>query len=187
MVGLDDSFPAILSQALSQFPDSKPLWLARLSSGAGVSDYELAVSALPEDCDIWREYLTFLSSSNPEKCTEKWREVMKQGFSGSLSALYLQSVFAREGLQGVQDAFKELKSWNSVPECGYQAMLSFEKEKSSPEQVFQMYSELVTNYNSLSNWREFLNFCREQLPEKISDVIWKCKQLYSDSEIAEIL
>ena len=187
---LGDFLPKIYEVALTQYPKNKELWLYKIRnlSDDPSRDLEDAVAALPDDPDIVLEYLTSLSFGDQVNCRVKWDEVMKKSFAAPLITQYLQYVYTSSGMENVRKAFKDIQNWHTVPENAVVALLNYEMvDVTNVEQICHAFIFLTTNFNTMENWKKYLDFCQKNSPENISSVLWQCRNSLSEAQIASIL
>lgn len=187
---LSGFLPEILEVSLKQHPGNKSLWLFKIHhvSDNPVKDLEEALIVLPEDTDIWSEYLTTLFLMDSEKCREAWHSLMKKNFSASLISQYLQFVYTSYGLESTRAVFRNIQNQHTISEDVLVAMIRYEiAGETNAEVICNLFDSLTTSHCTSNNWKKYIDFCQENCPEKISSVLWKCKKVLSESQIAAIL
>lgn len=166
----------IISIAQDKFPNNKSLWLFRIHniSVNPIQDLEKALIQIPDDTDIWIEYLALVSSVDTVKCSEIWESLIEKYFAEPLIAHYLEFVYTTSGFTEVCKKFDSLQNIHVIPEIGIKCMLTYTiSNNSNNESVCTTFDILTQKYNTDSNWQWYFKYCKEYCPERLSSVVWK--------------
>lgn len=180
----------IFDIALGSSPKNKDLWLFKIENFSDSPEDDLleALKVLPSDTDLWYRYLSYLSLNDMTGCTSKWEEVIKQGFSAPLIPAYIEYTYTTQGLEKTRQVFKDIQNWHTLTEKVINSMINYEiNNNSDPSTIRNTFDVLTTNHSTVTNWRQYLDFCQKTCPEKISTVLWKCKAVLTETQVALLL
>ena len=172
--------------AQSKFTKNKSLWLFRIQNTSVIplEDLEKALVEIPDDVDIWADYLALLATTDVSQCRQKWDSLINECFAGPLVTQYIEFVYNTCGFSEVCKVFHSLKNVHVMPEIAIKSMLQYQIASiTDTGAICKIFDFLTTNYSTESNWQWYFKYCQKNCPDKLSTVLWKSKKFLSDSQI----
>ena len=177
----------LIEKSLEAHPRCLNLWLFRIRklSGGTLEELQEANKAIVSSPELKLEFLNALALTDPDKCRKEWEAVIKETYSSSLISDYLGHVHASSGMDETRKVFQEIQNWHSLPEGAHKLIIDLEISCSVEcDVVCNQFDILTSHFGTLDNWGLYLKYCRENCAAQLASVIWRCKKVFTESQVA---
>lgn len=184
--GIIEPCRGLVESSLKEAPLDKELWLYKVRNFSldVNADIQEAVTLLPDDKEILLEYLTnLLLSDSYETCKEKWKSAIMKPSGSSIMVHFLELVYSNEGIDETRQEYSRFQSVHAVTEPVITKMIALECTEENYSAALNLYETLCSHFSTMDNWKMLIGFCDKHVPQKLSNIIWKSKKLFKESDL----